>query len=124
MFSLAIRIKHRFFFRGIDGAYEYWNAFDTTSNEQVHRDKKWRKADGGDYDPDCQEVCHILRGLEQLVANKKYKDWLFLFGTVIVSESLPQEDQFDFVFYNFAPLYRGYGEYTDSDASIQAFLAW
>lgn len=33
---------------------------------------------------------------------------MFLFGTVIASEALPLEDTFDYQFYNFAPLYKGF----------------
>jgi hypothetical protein len=108
---LKIFVAPEFFWRGKDGAYVFWNASDVGSDAYNKREQLWIDADGDDYDPDCQEVCHVLRGLEALVANEKYKDWLFLFGTVIVSESLPQEDRFDYVFYNFAPLYRGYGKY-------------
>ena len=31
-------------------------------------------------------VCQLLQGLETLVAQKKYQDWIFLFGTIIVAE--------------------------------------
>lgn len=51
---------------------------------------------------------HILKGLENLVADKRFEDWIFLFGTVIASETLPKEDEFDYQFYNFAPLYKGF----------------
>jgi len=90
-------IPSRFFFRGQDGAYSFSDTrakSKMSQREREHVKKYWKKVDGEDYDPDCGEVCHVLKGLEALVANKKYKDWLFLFGTVIVSESLPQEDQF------------------------------
>ena len=51
------------------------------------------------------------------MAHKKYKDWLFLFGTIIVSETVPKEflkgkndpkEKPEHLYYNFAPLYRGY----------------
>ena len=57
---------------------------------------------------ECNDICHILKGLEGIVSNPKYVDWLFLFGTIVVSEALPTEDPFDYQFFNFAPLYRGY----------------
>jgi hypothetical protein len=43
-----------------------------------------------------------------MVAQQKFGDWLFVMGTVVASEALPTEDPYDFLFYNFAPLYKGY----------------
>lgn len=86
---LKIFLAPEFFWRGKDGAYDVSDPFESQDDE-------------------CEEICHILQGLEELVADPKYKDWLFLFGTVIVSETLPQEDAYDYLFYNFAPVYRGY----------------
>ena len=60
-------------------------------------------------------VCQLLQGLEKLVAQEKYKDWIFLFGTIIVAEgNLPADydggrwQAGDYLFYNFAPVYKGY----------------
>ena len=94
--TLKIFIAPEFFFRGIDGAYTFTSNSYTDSDTRDKRkmDRLWKEADGDDYDPECGEVCHVLKGLEELVAHKKYKDWIFLFGTVIVSESLPTEDEF------------------------------
>jgi len=103
--TLKIFIAPEFFWRGKDGAYVFAN---TSSPESKKRHEQYFQGQDDDEEEDCEEVCLILRGLEELVANKKYKDWLFLFGTVIVSETLPTEDQFDYLFYNFAPVYRGY----------------
>ena len=63
---------------------------------------------------DCDDVCHILKGLENIVAHPKYENWLFLFGTIVASEDLPAEDPFDYQFFNFAPLYKGYDPSTSS----------
>jgi hypothetical protein len=56
-----------------------------------------------------------LRGFEKFVAQEKYQDWLFLFGTIIVAEGpLPRDyvsdewQQGDYLLYNFAPVYKGY----------------
>ena len=56
-----------------------------------------------------------MKGLEDLVAQEKYKDWIFLFGTIIVAEGpLPDTYKSDYwhagqyLLYNFAPVYKGY----------------
>jgi hypothetical protein len=84
---LKVFIAPEFFWRGISGAYVFAD-------------------DEGD--DDCGPICVLLQSLEQLVADAKYKDWLFLFGTIAASELLPKEDEFDYLFYNFAPVYKGY----------------
>ena len=56
----------------------------------------------------CGPICHVLKGLEAMVAQERFEDWLFVFGTVIASESLPTQDPYDYLFYNFAPIYKGY----------------
>ena len=94
---LKVFIAPEFFWRGKNGAYIFANE---TSTAGPH--------EGGGRDVACGPVCEILRGLEGFVADKKYEDWLFVFGTVIASEVLPSEDEWDYLFYNFAPLYKGY----------------
>jgi len=84
--TLKIFIAPEFYFRGLDGAF--------LSKE--------------DENGECSDICHILSGLENLAANKRFENWLFLFGTVIASEALPKDDDFDYQFYNFAPLYKGF----------------
>jgi hypothetical protein len=94
--TLKIFIAPEFYWRGIDGAYVF--------QEEAPDD------------PDvCGPVCHILQGLEGIAAQKRFENWLFVFGSVIASEKLPpvtrKEDkgsQYDMLFYNFAPLYKGY----------------
>ncbi|CAB9497229.1 expressed unknown protein [Seminavis robusta] len=95
---LKIFIAPEFFWRGREGAYVF----------DVNETRRERLKDMVDDKDKCTEVCQIMLGLEQLVSQKKYKDWLFLFGTVVVSETLPKEDAFDYLFYNFAPVYKGY----------------
>lgn len=85
--TLKIFIAPESFWRGVHGAYLFAD-------------------DEGD--DDCGPICVLLRAMEELVADAKYKDWLFLFGTIIASEVLPKEDTFDYLFYNFAPVYKGY----------------
>lgn len=91
---LKIFLAPEFFFRYKDGAYKF-------------------KADGMP-EGECEDVCHILKGLDSIVAQAKYKDWLFLFGTIIASEALPTSDPFDYQFFNFAPLYKGYDPATSN----------
>mmetsp|Transcript_943 Transcript_943/g.1878 ORF Transcript_943/g.1878 Transcript_943/m.1878 type:complete len:557 (-) Transcript_943:133-1803(-) len=87
---LKIFLAPEFFFRGKDGAF----AFASEESEE---------ANGA-----CSDICHILKGLENIAAQKRFEHWLFLFGTVIGSEALPKEDTYDYQFYNFAPLFKGF----------------
>eukprot|EP00581_Thalassiosira_minuscula_P017119 CAMPEP_0183721290 /NCGR_PEP_ID=MMETSP0737-20130205/13610_1 /TAXON_ID=385413 /ORGANISM="Thalassiosira miniscula, Strain CCMP1093" /LENGTH=540 /DNA_ID=CAMNT_0025951275 /DNA_START=326 /DNA_END=1948 /DNA_ORIENTATION=+ len=88
--TLKIFLAPEFYFRGLDGAFEF-------STEEAE-----------DKAGECSDICHILKGLENIAAHKRFENWLFLFGTVIASEALPREDTFDYQFYNFAPLYKGF----------------
>jgi hypothetical protein len=90
---LKVFIAPEFFWRGQDGAY----FFDDENDKDLPDDSSV-----------CGEVCQVLSGLEDLTANSSYQDWLFLMGTVITAEKLPQNDTWDYLFLNFAPLYRGY----------------
>jgi hypothetical protein len=93
---LKIFVAPEFFFRGREGAY----TFDVKETQKDRLDHR--------IDDECTEVCQIMKGLESLVSEKRFKDWLFLFGTVVVSETLPKEDAYEYLFYNFAPVYKGY----------------
>ena len=88
--TLKIFIAPEFFWRGITGAYSF-------QNDELPDDPSF-----------CGPICQILMGLEALVANERFENWMFLFGTIIASDTLPTEDPYDFLFYNFAPLYKGY----------------
>jgi hypothetical protein len=93
--TLKIFVAPEFFFRGRNGAYVYDNPNATFLFN--------------DEDGKCRaEVCDILWTLENYVAQKRFKDWLFLFGTAIVAETLPIEDNWEYLFYNFGILLRGY----------------
>ncbi|KAL7477270.1 hypothetical protein ACHAW6_003081 [Cyclotella cf. meneghiniana] len=92
--TLKIFLAPEFFFRGKNGAFEF-------SNEE------YEESIGA-----CSDICHILKGLENIVAEKRFENWLFLFGTVIGSEKLPKKDHYDYQFYNFAPLYKGFNPAT------------
>jgi hypothetical protein len=89
--TLKVFVAPEFYFRSRDGAYLY----DMSNPGYAAED-------------DCMEVCQIMTGLETLVAQQRFEDWLFVFGTVVVSELLPKEDEWDYLFYNFAPVYKGY----------------
>ena len=94
--TLKIFVAPEFFFRGKSGAY--------TVKRSSHDEPIFNEDDGS-----CtSEMCQILTGLETIVADERFKDWLFLFGTVIVAEVLPTEDEYDYLFYNFGLLYKGY----------------
>jgi len=96
--TLKIFNAPEFFFRGLQGAY----IFDNKSNNSSPNIR-----DDNDDEEDCEMQCQILLGLESLVANKKYEHWLFLFGTIVVAEKMPQNETHDYLFYNFAPVYKG-----------------
>jgi hypothetical protein len=92
--TLKIFLAPEFFFRGKNGAFEFAN-------------EEYEESIG-----ECSDICHILKGLEDIVADARFENWLFLFGTVIGSEKLPKKDKFDYQFYNFAPLYKGFNPAT------------
>ena len=85
-----------FFFRGPYGAYDFSSIVPSTNGSLA-------------------AIGNILSGLEGIAADKKYEDWLFVFGTIIASESelgnFPAEGQTNATlqpFYNFAPVLKGY----------------
>ncbi|KAL3793768.1 hypothetical protein HJC23_013330 [Cyclotella cryptica] len=92
--TLKIFLAPEFFFRGKNGAFEFVN-------------EEYEESIG-----ECSDICHILKGLENIVADERFEHWLFLFGTVIGSEKLPKKDNYDYQFYNFAPLYKGFNPAT------------
>ncbi|GAX22663.1 hypothetical protein FisN_17Lh158 [Fistulifera solaris] len=84
---LKVFIAPEFYWRGIDGAYIMEDEEDYTH---------------------CGPICDLMLAMEEFVADPKYQDWLFLMGTVIASQVLPEEDPYNYLFYNFALLYKGY----------------
>jgi hypothetical protein len=85
--TLKIFIAPEFYWRGSTGAY--------AMEDDEGRDN-------------CGAICLILQQLEGLVAQERFEHWLFVFGTIIASETLPTADAYDYLFYNFAPVYKGY----------------
>ena len=95
---LKVFLAPEFFWRGLDGAYEF--AAEAPEDSSI-----------------CGPVCQILHGLETLVAQPRFADWIFLFGTVTAWENMNstksateamKEGGEDILFYNFAPFYKGY----------------
>lgn len=92
--TLKIFLVPEFYFRGLNGAY-------TFQTEEAEEEESSCSSD----------ICHILEGLASIVADARFENWLFLFGTVI-AQSSTQESGFDYQFYNFAPLYKGFDHKT------------
>ena len=88
--TLKVFVAPEFFWRGITGAYSF--EYDELPNDPSF----------------CGPICQILMGLENIVAQERFQDWVFLFGTIVASDTLPTEDPYDYLFYNFAPVYKGY----------------
>jgi hypothetical protein len=86
---VKVFIAPEFFWRGADGAYIF-------------------AEEAPDDDSICGPICFILQELEAFVSNKMFEDWVFLFGTIIASEQLPNQNDYEYLFYNFAPVYKGY----------------
>jgi hypothetical protein len=87
---LKIFIAPEFFWRGHDGAYVF--------DDEAPGDTSI-----------CGPVCQILKELEEIVADKRFEDWLFLFGSIIAVEPITKSHSaYDSLFYNFAPVYKGY----------------
>lgn len=103
---LKIFLAPEFYFRGINGAFEF------TIDEEEMEMEDGRKC--------SSDMCQILSGLEQIVADVRFENWLFLFGTVIASEATSRHHQNHLhnkkhdVYVNFAPLYRGYNPKTSN----------
>jgi len=88
--TLKIFIAPEFFWRGVNGAYVFED--EAPGDSTV-----------------CGPVCQILAGLEELVAQKRFEDWLFLFGSITASEPIrDRHNSYDSLFYNFAPVYKGF----------------
>jgi hypothetical protein len=94
---LKIFVAPEFFWRGLQGSYTH-GSLDTIFSNLCNG-----------------PVCAILRGLEDLVQDARFEDWFFLFGTVIASQTLPAEDKFEYLYYNFAPVYKGFDPRKVSD---------
>lgn len=102
--TLKIFIAPEFFWRGVNGAYEF-------------------EDEGPGDDTICGPACQILKGLEEIVADWRFEDWFFLFGSITAHEPI-QDDRTDYdsLFYNFAPVYRGYDP-SKADHKGKRFIA-
>jgi hypothetical protein len=109
--TLKIFVAPEFFFRGRNGAYI------------LHPTDQHKYLFNDDENGNCRaEICYILMSLEKLVADARFEDWVFLFGTAVLAETLPVEDAWDFLFYNFGILYRGYDPEAVNDPKGKRFL--
>ena len=108
--TLKLFIAPEFFFRGRNGAYIL---HETEQHQYLFNDD----------DGTClAEVCRILVALESLVADARFEDWLFLFGTAVLAETLPIQDTWDYLFYNFGILYKGFDPAKINDPHGKRFL--
>eukprot|EP00890_Picochlorum_soloecismus_P002438 jgi/Picsp_1/3195/NSC_06035-R1_protein len=108
---LKIFIAPEFFFRGPDGAYPW---FEIELHTHLQRGVRGEV---------LHPIAAIGEGLKRIAHNATYKDWLFVFGTVVAMDVEEDGAVTDprviagnptpgsFRFYNFAPILRG----TDPD---------
>lgn len=103
-YTLKVFIAPEFFWRGVNGAYLFED-----------------EAPGDD--SICGPVCQILKGLEEMVADWRFENWLFLFGSIIAQDPILEDRSgYDSAFYNFAPVYRGYDP-SKTDHTGKRFVA-
>ena len=114
---LKIFIAPEFFFRGPHGAYSW---FEIELHAHLQRGVR-----GEVFHP----IVAIGEGLKSIAHNATYKDWLFVFGTVVAMDVEEEGAMTDprviagnptpgsFRFYNFAPILRG----MDPDDKIQQY---
>ena len=98
-----------FYWRGPDGAYQLSSIYD---NLEV-----------GGFNP----LNEIGRALQDIVQQDRFKDWLFVFGTVVAINEQYQdpsgnETQATYDFLNFAPIYKGFDTDTTNPQGMR-FLA-
>ena len=101
--TLKVFIAPEFYWRGVSGAYQFLEEAPNDPNV-------------------CGPVCLLLQGLENIAAQERFQDWLFVMGTVIASETLPKADPYDYLFYNFAPVFKGYDPERTPHAPAKRFL--
>jgi len=93
--TLKVFIAPEFYWRGTGGAYPVSSIFD------------------GARPGEKNTINQIGRELESIVSDKRFNDWLFVFGTVIAVNDLVPDDVLENVpgkqrlFYNFSPMYKG-----------------
>jgi hypothetical protein len=102
--TLKVFIAPEFFFRGVNGAYAF-------------------EDEGPGDDTICGPACQILKGLEEIVADWRFEDWFFLFGSIVAHEPIDDDrTDYDSLFYNFAPIYKGYDP-SKTDHKGKRFIA-
>jgi hypothetical protein len=84
----------------------YWRGRSQGAYELVSLDRVFSETCKG-------AICKILRGLEDIVEDRRFQDWFFVFGTIIAAQHLPSERDYQHLFYNFAPMYKGYDPSSD-----------
>uniref|UniRef100_A0A7S4EMU4 Uncharacterized protein n=1 Tax=Pseudo-nitzschia australis TaxID=44445 RepID=A0A7S4EMU4_9STRA len=120
---LKIFAAPEFFFRGLSGAYDF--SEDPKRLDKIFGFNHTTKNDTDDDDDDemCSEnspVCAVLLGLQEMVQDKRFEDWLFLFGTIVATQKIKVDDHaattsshvhpdnYEYLYYNFAPVYKGF----------------
>lgn len=100
--TLKIFVAPEFYWRG-----RHQGAYELVSLDKVFSDK-------------CSgPICAILRGLEDIVEDQRYEHWFFVFGTIIATQQQkqqgsivptkpPGQEYYEHLFYNFAPIYKGF----------------
>ncbi|KAG7340890.1 hypothetical protein IV203_024433 [Nitzschia inconspicua] len=102
----------------VETAYQQADHSNSTLKIFVAPEFYWRGRHAGAYEfvtldrvfsGKCQgPICAILSGLESIVEDARFQDWFFLFGTIIATQKMPSENEYQHLFYNFAPLYKGF----------------
>jgi hypothetical protein len=101
-------------YKAVDMAHELSDKNDTTLKIFLVPEFFWRGKDGAYlFDLEhvgCGCICEILHGLQYIVQQKRFKHWIFVFGTVVVSERVYGKggEEEEYLFYNFAPVYKGF----------------
>lgn len=115
--TLKIFVAPEFFWRGPTGAYSFDSITDPSRVEE----------------DESNALGQISRGLEAIAGQEKYKDWLFVFGTIVAfaeeangktntnirrhKNTNAEESQYEFL--NFSPVYRGYDPSTATGAGTK-----
>mmetsp|Transcript_2656 Transcript_2656/g.4542 ORF Transcript_2656/g.4542 Transcript_2656/m.4542 type:complete len:376 (+) Transcript_2656:162-1289(+) len=105
---LKILMLPEFFLRGPNGAYSTKEMFDSENDEE---------------DGILIQLADKVRGL---IADPAWQDYLFVLGTVIATESVEDDDgkttADHFLYYNFAPVYRGGSPKDDSTGQVHQYV--
>eukprot|EP00536_Pseudo-nitzschia_multiseries_P011153 jgi/Psemu1/289524/fgenesh1_pg.365_\ len=155
---LKIFAAPEFFFRGLRGAYDFTEdprrldrifGFNyTTSAETAAADGDSNSSKSGAFCTEDSPVCVVLMGLQDIVEDKRFEDWLFLFGTVVATQTFALDQDtntntktpatatgtaphahhgndgdgdgsFEYLYYNFAPVYKGFDPTNESEQQKQ-----